>query len=614
MVFSSGLAQGSPPKHRAQAPAADETTPLLPGRRTSTALAPSSSGASSLTISSLDDSDEFVPWYADVERDAAAKNAAAASIREVAPTTIPAPVPATPEEEEAAARRKMVLRVVAILVVGMFTNNADGSLVLATHPTIASEFNDLADSSWLFTAFALAGAATQAIYAKLSDIYGRRALLVTSYSFFAVGCFIVGIGGSMWEVVLGRVVSGSAGSAMGIVSILLITDLVPLREVAAWQSYVNLASTTGRSLGGPLGGFLADTIGWRWSFIGQAPIFMFALLLCLMYLPSDTRAPVTTASDTPVKPAPKGSPLLRIDWLGAIVLALLILAFLTPLEIGGTKVPWTSPLIFAMFGAAAVLAALFVFVEGHWAREPIFPLALFQQRDVVVSYFITGCQTAAQLGLMFAVPLYFQVTQRTSNTVAGAHLFPAVAGNAVGGIMAGAYIRRTGRYKKPMVLATMCSSFSYLLLLLRWHGNTNIWESLYIVPGGFGMGVVQSAVFISVQASVHPSNKAAATSGMWLSTSIGMILGLATISSVVTETMKWDLNATLRASGLDEVARRKIIEAASSSVQYIDKADPEVAKAVVAAYVRGLTYSHAVSLFCALSGLAGTVLLREHKV
>lgn len=174
MVFSSGLAHGSPPKHRQ--PAADETTPLLPGRRasapTSTStrvVAPgSSSGASSLTISSLDDDSEgFVPWYADVERAAAAKKtAAAATVRDVGPVIAPdaaAATPPTSDDEAAAAHRRVVLRVVAILVVGMFTYNADGSLVLATHPTIASEFNDLADSSWLFTAFALAGAATQAI-------------------------------------------------------------------------------------------------------------------------------------------------------------------------------------------------------------------------------------------------------------------------------------------------------------------------------------------------------------------------------------------------------------------------------------------------------------------
>lgn len=107
-----------------------------------------------------------------------------------------------------------------------------------------------------------------------------------------------------------------------------------------------------------------------------------------------------------------------------------------------------------------------------------------------------------------------------------------------------------------MVLATIFSSFAYLLLLLRWHGHTNFWESLYIFPGGFGMGVVQTAVFISVQAVVSPANKAAATSGMYLSSSLGTILGLACVSAVVTETMKWELNARLLASGFGEAARK----------------------------------------------------------
>lgn len=165
-----------------------------------------------------------------------------------------------------------------------------------------------------------------------------------------------------------------------------------------------------------------------------------------------------------------------------------------------------------------------------------------------------------------------------------------------------------------MVMATISSSLSYLLLLTRWHGNTNFWESLYIIPGGFGMGVVQSTVFISVQAAVNPANKAAATSGMYLSSSVGMILGLACVSAVVTETMKWDLNAALLASGVEEAVRKTIVEKASSSVQYIDKAEPAIAKLIVAAYVKGLTYSHAVSLLCALLALGGTLILREHKL
>lgn len=165
MVFSSGVAKASTsPTHR-QAPtqpAADERTPLLPGRAKA-----SSSGSSSLTISSLDDSEDFVPWYAtpatdgdetpvDVERGVRRDSKASKNSQDEDDVSKKA-------ADEGKARSRFVMKIVAILVVGTFTSNADGSLVLATHPTIASEFNDLEDSSWLFTAFALAGAATQAI-------------------------------------------------------------------------------------------------------------------------------------------------------------------------------------------------------------------------------------------------------------------------------------------------------------------------------------------------------------------------------------------------------------------------------------------------------------------
>lgn len=70
---------------------------------------------------------------------------------------------------------------------GIFTSNLDGSIVLATHPRIASEFNALEESSWIFISFLLAGVSTQILYAKLSDIYGRKWLLVFCYALFAAG-------------------------------------------------------------------------------------------------------------------------------------------------------------------------------------------------------------------------------------------------------------------------------------------------------------------------------------------------------------------------------------------------------------------------------------------
>lgn len=273
----------------------------------------------------------------------------------------------------------------------------------------------------------------------------------------------------MWQVILGRVVSGFGSAAMTVATALTITsksfsdvegdelkiltwifsaiDLFPLREVAAWQAGLNLISTTGRTLGAPLGGILADTIGWRWSFLGQAPIFLFGMLLCAIYLPRNmslsAQTPTVEAlSISAATPELRRAILARIDYTGALLLALCLLTFLLPIETWDSTNAWSNPSPFILLGSSVVFGYLFYINETRWAKEPIFPLALLQQRDIQATYMTIGLQTAAQLGLMFSVPLYFQVTERATNTVAGAHLTPAVVGNAIGGILAGVLIKR----------------------------------------------------------------------------------------------------------------------------------------------------------------------------
>jgi hypothetical protein len=135
----------------------------------------------------------------------------------------------------------------------------------------------------------------------------------------------------------------------------------------------------------------------RRSFLGQAPLFLFAMVLCWFVLP-DVTSPHHGGNIEDDAVSPK-SQLERIDFLGAALLGLSILALMIPIEIGGNSVPWTSPVIFALFAAGFVLLALFAATEAWWAKEPIFPLILLQQRDVVASYVITGCQIAAQIGV-----------------------------------------------------------------------------------------------------------------------------------------------------------------------------------------------------------------------
>jgi MFS family permease len=434
------------------------------------------------------------------------------------------------------------------------------------------------------TSFGLAQAATQPLYGKLSDIFGRKSMLILAYTLFAIGMVLVGAGQSMSTLIIGRVISGAGSSGMTSLVSILITDLVPLRDVATWRSYVNIVATTGRSIGGPLGGWLADTVGWRWSFLGQVPLAGIATMLIGITLPSQSLHEPDHV--------PRAGKLARIDFIGAALLTLSILGLLFPLEIGGDKVSWSSPTIIALLVGSVVFGLLFLAAEAFLAKEPIVPLTLLRQRDVMVSSFVMFFQSAAQVGLMFAVPLYFQVTSGASNTVAGAHLVPAVIGNALGGVISGAIISRTGRYKFLILVATLVSSSGYLLLILRWHGNTNWLESLYIFPGGFGMGIVQSALFISVQAAIDPSFAAIAASTLYLTSSVGFLAGMAGVSAVLQGTLRHSLDQRLGKLGLEGDKKWRIIEHAISDVHYADKAKAVIAKAVTSSYIDALTWTH----------------------
>ena len=147
---------------------------------------------------------------------------------------------------------------------------------------------------------------------------------------------------------------------------------------------------------------------------------------------------------------------------------------------------------------------------------------------------------------MFSVPLYFRVTLNISNTEAGSHLLPAVLSNAFGSLFAGFVIQRTGRYKRVSIFSAICASISYGLLILRWRGYTSWLESLEIMPSGFGMGLAYSATFVALQASVRKEDIAVSTGGLYTSSAIGMVIGIAASSTVQLASLKWLLEISLK--------------------------------------------------------------------
>lgn len=312
--------------------------------------------------------------------------------------------------------------------------------------------------------------------------------------------------------------------------------MVPVRDVAKWRSYVNVAATLGRSIGGPLGGWLTDSIGWRWSFNGQVPPTLLGLILILWKIPSHT-SKEEQGTDQPLQK------IRRVDFLGASLLAATISAFLLTLDFVSNGSSWVSISIPAV--SFLLLIVAFYLVERGWAKEPILPLDLITKRDVFTPYLITGFQMAAQFGIMYSVPIYFQIATGASVTVAGAHLVPAVVGNATAGLLSGHIITKTGRYKNLTIMGSAVASIGYLLLVVRWKGQTGWIEGLYIFLGGFGAGTLQSTTFVHLAASLDHSEIAIAGTAHYLAGTVFMLTGVQLSQTVVHARLRVLLNASL---------------------------------------------------------------------
>ncbi|TVY18331.1 Vacuolar membrane amino acid uptake transporter fnx2 [Lachnellula arida] len=497
---------------------------------------------------------------------------------------------------------KSKIGIIAVLLVGVFIANSDGSLVLATYGKISSDFNDLESGRWLLTASLLASCAAQPLYGKISNIFGRKHVLLTAYSIFGLGCIISGSGHSMTQIIIGRVVGGAGGAGMVSLVSILISDLVSLKDVASYRSYVNVVQTTGRSIGGPLGGYIAQTLGWRWPFYSEFPVVLLAIILVAWKLEVPKRE--GHIEESPWKK------LKRIDFVGSAFLSVSIIACLLALNFFSNAESWSSlvPIILAV--VAILLMIAFCLVEKFWAKEPIFPLQLLTKLDTCTSYVILACQMAAQLGMMSSVPLYFQVTKRAKSGEAGAYLVPAVVGNTVGGLITGAYINRSGRYKLPIVLSGGLAAIAYTLLIVRWRGHTKIWESLYVFPGGLGTGIAYSAVFIALAASVTEDEMAIAGTGLYTSGGIGSVIGISVSGAVFQWWTKKGLENALNGveNGL-EIAQRAL-----SDVGYVNNLEGYIHGLVVDGYLTGFRAAFLVSLIFSASSFTVSLLVREHNL
>ncbi|KAH8177767.1 major facilitator superfamily protein [Sarocladium implicatum] len=480
--------------------------------------------------------------------------------------------------------------VLVILLIGELLSHADTTLIFAAAPQIASHLGSLRNVGWLATSYTVGVCAMQPLYGKLSDIFGRKQMLLFAYIVLSAGCTFCALSRNMVQIILARILSGVGGAGVMIMSSIIITDSVPRRDFAKYRSYINLATTLGRSIGGPIGGLVADTFGWPWLFWGRLPLFGLSILLVWGYLenhiPSKAAAEPAEAQDFRAKWA-------KIDFKGAVFLAKTIVSLILLLDSIDTG--FNTPPFWFMFASVFVFGQLFVYIELFAAQSPIFDLRILARRNVALSYLVDYLQVFSQVGMMFSVPLYFQVTQRASAASSGARIVPAVVGNTIGALISGRVVKATRHHGLILVGTGFLGVASYTLIFFLWDGDTSFWESSVIIGGGLATGIAQSVSFVTMASHLDRTEVAMATSGFFLVSSLG------TVTSVATSNVLLQAFFGKRLRSIDVPDQADFIDRITSDIGNINKLTGLIRDLVVDAFVRSLKSTY-------LAGIAGCLL------
>jgi EmrB/QacA subfamily drug resistance transporter len=410
------------------------------------------------------------------------------------------------------------------LMLSMTLASLDQSIVNTALPRMASELGGLAHLSWVVTAFMLSSTIATPILGKLSDMYGRRRLLLLAIALFVGASALCGLAGSMAQLVAFRAIQGIGAGGIMTLTQTVISDVVGPRERVRYQGLFTGAFALSAVAGPLLGGGLTTTLGWRWVFYVNLPVGLIALAIIYRALPAT------------------GERLRRqIDHLGAVLLAAAAALALLMFSWGGSAFPWGSWQTLAGFATVAVLTALFLWRERH-APEPILTLALFRIRSFTIGSVAMGCMGFAMMSAMVFLPLYFQLVLGLDPAQAGFMLLPQILMMLASSILGGKISADLGRPKLFMAGGIALEATGLASLAWLAHADAAIpmfWIALAVL--GLGMGVAMPNATAIVQNAVPPRELGVATASMSFIRSLGGALGVAVSGGVMSARLGADM-------------------------------------------------------------------------
>ena len=394
----------------------------------------------------------------------------------------------------------------------------DQTIVATAMPRIVQEFQGLSHLSWVFTAYMLASAVTVPIYGKLTDIFGRRNLILLAVVIFLIGSMLAGVAQSMTQLIFFRGLQGIGGGAIMVNSFAIVGDLFPPAQRGKYQGLLGAVFGITSVAGPLLGGWLTDSFSWRWVFYVNIPVGLAALGVMAAALPK--HLPTHARGNR------------SIDYIGAALITLTLVPLLLALVWGGSEYSWGSGTIIGLLSVAVVSLGLFIWRELR-AKDPILSMGLFRNRVFTVSMIAVFFSALGMFGSILFIPVFAQGVIGVSATNSGLILMPMSLAIVTASIITGQLVSRTGNYKILAVFGMALATFGMALFSQIDPATTSGELVLRMIITGLGLGVTMPIFTLAVQNAFEHARLGEVTAGTQLFRSVGGTVGGAVLGGVM---------------------------------------------------------------------------------